>query len=282
MAESSSKPQKLRIFCCLNRDLLSNFALNLLLPALTNHEVHVGLTERVGGTLLPPDAWGLRELQSAEQRLPNEVFFPMIERGALPDDGIRYLTFTEIERCRGIQVSVLSRPNTAEGLETIQAFAPDLILTIRYGAILKPPVIAIPRLGVLNLHSGILPAYRGVLATFRALADGRNEIGCTLHEITDGTIDTGGVISVAHVPASNKRSLLWHIMSLYPPGAALVTAALDRLARGLPLERTPQLGGGAYFSYPTVEDWAAFTRKGWRVVDAGDLDEAFRRYLPRP
>jgi methionyl-tRNA formyltransferase len=185
----------MRILCCLNRDLASNLALNLLLPTLARHTVRVGLTERVGQVQAdePP---GRRQLRSAEQTFPNLALFPLIERAAQPDTRKRNLTFAEIQQLRGIPVEPLANPNSGSGLESVRSFAPDLIVTIRYGAILKPPVIEVPPLGVLNLHSGILPAYRGILATFRAMLKQGDEIGCTLHYIRDARIDTGDIVEI--------------------------------------------------------------------------------------
>lgn len=269
----------MRVLCCLNRDLASNVALNLLLPHLAGHEVRVGLTERVGAA--PADEpRERRELRTAEQQLPNEVLFPLIERAGQPDDGARFLTFAEIARHRGIPVAALPNPNTGEGLRQVQDFAPDVMLTIRYGAILKAPVIAVPRLGVLNLHSGLLPDYRGVLATFRALMHGDSHIGCTLHGIADGTIDTGPIVAAARIPVDRERSLLWHVLRLYEPGIALMAAALARLERGEAHTPEPQRPGtGAYFTYPTAAEWAAFTAAGWTVAQPSDIDGVMRRYL---
>ncbi len=262
----------MRILVCLNRDLASNLALNRLLPTLAEHTVLVGLSERVGSAGGQHEPRERAELRSAEQVLPNELLDPLIERANLPDDGSRRLTFAEIERHRGIEVASLSDPNSAAGLERVAAFAPDLLLTIRYGAILKRPVISIPRLGVLNLHSGILPSYRGVLATFRALMDGAEQIGSTLHYIQDSTIDTGDIIGIRTVTVRRDRSLLWHILALYPPGIALVSETIEGLARGRSPPRAAQTRcEGAYYSYPAAEDWAEFTRRGWRVVDASDI-----------
>lgn len=272
----------MRILCCLNRDLASNLALNLLLPTLARHHVLIGLTERVGNAQLEAaEAPERRELRTAEQQLPNDILFPLVERAALPDDGQRFLTFAEVERHRGIRVAALANPNTGAGLDMVRAFAPDLVLTIRYGAILKAPVIAVPRLGVLNLHSGLLPAYRGVLATFRALMQGDTHIGCTAHYITDGTIDTGPILGDARLPVVPGRSLLWHVLALYEPGVAMLAAAVDRLegGAGLPAASQPA-AGGAYYSYPTAADWAAFTRAGWTVAQPSDFAGLFRRYLP--
>jgi methionyl-tRNA formyltransferase len=271
-----------RILCCLNRDLASNVALNLLLPSLARHEVRVALTESVGKTHAvesePPERTQLRLL---EQRLPNEILFPLIERANLHDDAARHLTFAEIERHRGIRIDSLSNPNAAAGLDAVRAFAPDLILTIRYGAILKAPVIAIPRLGVLNLHSGVLPNYRGVLATFRALLNGDRHVGCTLHYIRDATIDTGDVVQISRIAVDSRRSLLWHVLALYPAGIDMIAAALDRLANGAALESTAQPpSSGSYYTYPTAEEWATFAQRGWQVAQIQDLLDVLQRYLP--
>jgi methionyl-tRNA formyltransferase len=277
----------MRILCCLNRDLASSVVLNLLLPVLSRHDVRVGLTERVGkAPSLGPEHPERRELRIAEQTFPNDVFFPLVERAGLPDNGTRYLTFAEVGRYRNIGVVPLGDPNAPDGLRMVRDFAPDLILTIRYGAILKSAVISIPKLGVLNLHSGLLPQYRGVLATFRAIASGDAQIGCTLHYISDGTIDTGAIdtgaiIGTAATPVMPGRSLLWHILALYPPGVGLIADALAAMSSGAPLiAATQSPNDGAYFSQPSNADWERFTRRGWRSADPGDLDTVLRRYLP--
>lgn len=267
----------MKILCCLNADVVSNVALNLLLPGLAGHDVTVGLSSRVGAVPDASEPRARRELRATEQLLPLEVIFPLVERAALPDDG-RYLTFAEVERHRGIRVISLPSPNNDAGLAFIQAAAPDVILSIRYGAIFKAAAIAKPRLGILNLHAGLLPEYRGVLASFRALMAGEREIGCTLHYITDGTIDTGPVVGQARVPADTRRSLFANVLSLYPSGIALMAQAIQRLATGGDLETSLQ-SGGSYYSYPTADEWDEFFRRGWRVADASDFHELYARYV---
>lgn len=262
----------MRILVCLNRDLASNLALNLLLPALAGHRVVVGLSERVGSADGRHEPRERTELRTAEQVLTNEFLYPLIDRADLPDDGSRWLTFTEIERRRGLTFESFSDPNSPAGLAAITAFAPDLLLTIRYGVILKQPLISVPRLGVLNLHSGILPTYRGVLATFRALMHEAGHVGCTLHYIRDPTIDTGDIVGVRTVAVRRERSLLWHILALYPPGISMLSDTLKDLESGRSPARTAQAtGAGAYYSFPSVDEWAEFTRRGWRVADASDI-----------
>ena len=93
----------MRLLCLLNRDLASSLALNLLLPSLQGHSVLVGLSERVGkGPAPAAEPAARQELRTAEQALPNDHLFPLIERAGLPDDGTRKLTFREIEALRGL------------------------------------------------------------------------------------------------------------------------------------------------------------------------------------
>ena len=271
----------MRILCCLNRDIASSVALNLLLPTFAKHQVRVAMSEQVGGAAaFPAEHPDRRDLRIAEQTLPNDVFFPLIERAGLPDNGNRYLTFAEVERYRGIRVAALPGPNSPQGLAELRDYAPDLILTIRYGAILKPAAISIPKFGVLNLHSGRLPHYRGMLATFRALAAGDAEIGCTLHYISDGTIDTGAIVNTASTRVTPGRSLLWHVLALYPVGVQLIADALSDLSRGVPLAAARQSANeGAYYSHPSMADWDIFRRRGWVSVHPSDIESIFRRYV---
>jgi len=268
----------MRILCCLNRDLASNLALNLLLPTLARHTVRVGLTERVGRAH-PEEPWQRRELRIAEQTFPNEALFPLVERAALGDSGRRNLTFTEIQQLRGIPVDSLGDPNGDAGLERVKSFAPDLIVTIRYGAILRNAVIAIPPRGVLNLHSGILPAYRGILATFRAMMNDDIEIGCTLHYIRDASIDTGDILAIHRRPLQRERSLLRNILDLYPAGIEMLANALQTLEQGGALSSSLQPREGAYYSYPTAQEWGEFTRRGGRIADPSDLQQVMLSYL---
>lgn len=267
----------MKILCCVNADIVSSVALNHLLPALLPHEVRVAYTMRVGAVNTNEPALR-RELRAAEQLFALDVLFPLVERANLEPVG-RFLTFAELQRHHGIPVVALPSPNTADGLSAIRAFAPDLIVSIRYGAIFKTDAIAVPRLGILNLHSGLLPSYRGVLATFRALMAGEREIGCTLHYIADGTIDTGPIVGTSPMVADPSRSLLSNVLALYPPGIAMMADAISRVASGEALATRVQ-SGGSYYTYPTADEWDEFQRRGFRVADPGDVHAVALRFMP--
>jgi methionyl-tRNA formyltransferase len=122
----------------------------------------------------------------------------------------------------------------------MRRLAPDLIVSIRYRRILKDAVIAIPRLGVLNLHSGVLPDYKGVMATFWAMLQNEEMIGATLHRIVDSGIDTGPVIGTRPVPADYGSSYLANVLRLYGPGCDMIVEAIQALETGKEPESTAQ------------------------------------------
>ena len=171
----------------------------------------------------------------------------------------------------------LPQPNSTTGREVLEAVAPDLIVSIRYRRILKDAVIAMPPLGILNLHSGVLPDYKGVMATFWAMLHGTATIGATLHRIVDGGIDTGPVIGIGRIPADYGSSYLANVLRLYGPGCELVTGALRAIAAGREVAASPQKPGGRYFSTPGVADLRAFSDRGLRLADGREWARLERR-----
>lgn len=264
----------LRLAVLTNRDVESCLALNALHRALGARIGAVFLSERVGGKSAASRA--LEPLAFLEQDLFNDHVFPAVER--TPPLG-RDLTFAEFERVHGIPVQSLGSARTPDALDALRAARADLFVSIRFGHILRDDAIAIPPRGVLNLHSGLLPQYRGVIATFRALLNGDAEIGCTLHWIDSPSIDAGGIIEMPRVAVDRAQSLLWHVLALYKPGIDAMARAVLALEAGEPLATTPQSADdGAYYSFPTDDDVARFTAAGWRLFGRDDVKALLARF----
>ncbi|MCH9693507.1 MAG: formyl transferase [Gammaproteobacteria bacterium] len=154
--------------------------------------------------------------------------------------------------------ATLNNPNSPDGLQSLAATSPDLVVSIRYRRILRDDAIAIPAHGVLNLHSGILPDYRGVMATFWSMLDGASEIGTTLHRIVDSGIDTGPVIEICRRPTQYSKSYLANVLALYAGGCDTVASAVRGIASGSVLAELPQVSGGSYYSEPGSADVQRF------------------------
>lgn len=260
-----------------NRDLASCLALNYLLPALVpEHQTNLIVSARVGGSK-PPSA-ELAQLKFAEQELFNELIWPLAD--ALPLDRRGSLrSFQALAEITGQPLLECNRLNDGPELERFTAMAPDLVISIRYGVILRQAVLSVPRLGVLNLHSGALPAYRGVMASFWALLHGETHLGTTLHTIDDASIDTGRIVASSELPVNPDKSYLWHVLSLYEAGCANIAAAVALLSSGQSLPAVPQAAAGAYYSFPNADALRRFHAAGWRLVDNDDLVTMARRFI---
>ena len=99
---------------------------------------------------------------------------------------------------RGLPVLQPARLGAVEQQELV-AFRPDLVLVMAYGHILKQEVIDTPRLGTFNLHTSILPKYRGASPIQTATACGEKETGVTLMKMVLA-LDAGPVAGVERVP----------------------------------------------------------------------------------
>lgn len=265
----------MRIVVLCNYDVASNYALNLLLPRLVpKHRVSVLYSSRVGGR--GPETEELAQLQFFEQTLFNQLLFPALAKG---QTGGELLSFQGLAEAHGVAIEVFNSINSSSGLQRLEAEGPDLILSIRYGRILKRRAIAIARWGVLNLHSGRLPTYRGVMATFRAMLAGDSHVGATVHTIEDAGIDTGEIFGIVDVAVDYDRSYWWNVLQLYPPGVELLVSAVERLAEYGVLSLTRQATDAAYFSFPDRRELDDFSARGHRLFDVDEVSAYSRRFV---
>lgn len=100
--------------------------------------------------------------------------------------------------CRqaGIPIVEVESFDSAAALRAIGDLKPDLFV-FAGGAILRAPLLAIPRLGTVNAHMGLLPFYRGMNVAEWACFHG-DPVGCTVHVIDTG-IDTGDIVCARQV-----------------------------------------------------------------------------------
>jgi methionyl-tRNA formyltransferase len=268
----------MRLLIFTNRDLASNINLNLILPHIAPLVKHIFVSDKVGGKNTNPPK-ELKEIKFFEQTLINDILFPQLENQHRDFEG-KYLTFNELSKKYNIPLQSFNDVKSAENLDYIRSLKPNLILSVRYGKIFGNEFLKIPTHGVINLHSGKLPNYRGVLAVFRALMNGDTEINATLHYIDDKTIDTGGIIGFSSLKVDKTKSLFWHIMSLYPESTALVVENINEILRGVKIETHTQNSEAAqYFTFPTHEEVAAFKAKGFSFIEVGEYEEILRQYV---
>ena len=158
---------------------------------------------------------------------------------------------------------------------------PDLIAVFGT-SLIRVPLLGKGRLGMVNLHGGLSPEYRGADCTFWALYNGEPEkVGCTIHYIDEG-IDTGRLI--AHVsppvhPGDDELTLFWRAVK---ESAEVYAELFERLERGERFGQTQASKGRLY----QVKDrsWRHESELAERMKRGGELAESLSlrvRWFPR-
>ena len=145
----------------------------------------------------------------------------------------RLLPAWKIARQRNIPLHRCDNINDPASIELIRACRPDLLVSAYFSQILGPDVIQLPRLGVLNVHPGWLPSYRGAMSYFWVLHNRSQRGGVTVHWIDEG-VDTGQILARKSFPI-RARATQESVLTLTAViGARLLRRVIRRLQRGEP------------------------------------------------
>ena len=131
----------------------------------------------------------------------------------------------------GVPVLQPVRPSEPQFLEALAALAPDGCPVVAYGALVPPAALAVPRLGWVNLHFSLLPAWRGAAPVQHALLAGDEITGASTFVLEQG-LDTGPVLGVVTEPVRPTDTAGDLLARLSRSGADLLVATLDALEDG--------------------------------------------------
>ena len=235
----------MRIALFYNSDIYAHLALNLLTPRLSEHSLGFFYSERVG-TKVERDyrLQKLAEFEKSFDTLPGGSFEQLAQAANSVEYAVRDINGVDAEK--------------------LSDFEPDLVVSIRFGQIFQASTISISRLGVINLHSGLLPGYKGVMASFWSLLNGESELGTTLHWITDNKIDSGAIISHCTQPVRHGLTYSQQVRALYKPGVEQIVRALADI-ESLAKRQKKNLPDGHYYSFPDTRHLDTFEEIGWKL-----------------
>lgn len=191
-----------------------------------------------------------RDLAAAGHRVVGIVTAPG-PRSRRTED---YREFAALAR-PGLDVIISNYPDRWAAM--IAPLRPDLLITGGFNWIIPADVLAVPRLGAINFHDGLLPKYRGLNATGWALRNEEPQIGFTVHRMTP-RLDDGPILAQGAMPLGDDDDIdtvrTWQ-MTMVP---RLLREALARIAADDP--GTPQSEADAYVTPGQFED-------AWRWLD---------------
>ena len=136
-------------------------------------------------------------------------------------------------------ILVLQPEHIKEHIEEIAGLFPDLIVTCAYGQILPKEILAIPRLGCINVHASLLPKLRGGAPIHHAIIDGHKKTGITIMYMSP-RMDEGDIISQKEIEILDTDT------------ASSLHDKLSLLGRDLLLETLPSIIDGS--NARTVQD----------------------------
>jgi methionyl-tRNA formyltransferase len=172
-----------------------------------------------------------------------------------------------------IQPRRLSEPDT---IQQINLWAPDLIVVVAFGQILRPAILDLPQFGCINVHASLLPRWRGAAPIQAAILHGDEHTGITIMRMDPG-IDTGPTLVHKSIQISGEDT------------AGTLIAKLSEIGANLLMETLPPLLSGKLVSKiqdDSLATYAPMIKKEDGLLDfsasAIDLDRKIRAFYPWP
>jgi methionyl-tRNA formyltransferase len=176
----------------------------------------------------------------------------------------------------GLNLHRPARVSSDEGIAALRLSSPEVMVVCAFGEVLSGEVLAVPRMGALNVHASLLPAYRGAAPIQRALMAGETKTGVTVQWMTEA-LDAGDVLLQRAVdvgPDENHGALSERLAEL---GASVVSESMALIAGG-EAPRVAQLHEEATYA-PSIRREEVFI--DWSRT-ATELCRLIRAMSPRP
>ena len=158
-----------------------------------------------------------------------------------------------------------SSVNAAEYVETLRRMSLDVIVSVAAPEIFRADLLHAPRLGCINIHSGRLPVYRGMMPTFWQMMRGEKEITVTVHEMAE-VLDAGKILGTVAVSVLPHDSLHRVITATKQAGARLLITVLEQFHAGEVVGVPVDMNAASYFSFPKREHVHEFRHRGHRLL----------------
>jgi methionyl-tRNA formyltransferase len=177
----------------------------------------------------------------------------------------------EIAQREQLPVLQPQRARDESFLQDLKPLQPDLIVVVAYGQILPPGILELPRFGCLNVHTSLLPKYRGAAPIQWAILNDESETGVTLMKM-DAGLDTGDIVAQERTPIQPDDTAETLHDRLGEMGAALLVNSLEAYVAGR-LRPQPQPAEGVSQA-PKIRktdgriDWQQPARAVWNRVRA--------------
>ncbi|MGL5964021.1 MAG: methionyl-tRNA formyltransferase [Fusobacteriaceae bacterium] len=192
--------------------------------------------------------FAVSSLKALHEKYGVKAIFTKIDK---PNARGKKINFTPVKDYALNNEIDIYQPNSVKTQETIEIMKnlnPDLIVVVAYGKIIPQDIIDIPKYGIINVHSSILPKFRGAAPINAAIVAGEKETGVTIMDI-ELELDAGDIIEIAKTEIDDKDNFITLHDRLKEIGAEALMVAVEKIFNGT-ATRTKQKHSEATFVKP--------------------------------
>ena len=152
--------------------------------------------------------------------------------------------------------------NNRENISILKSYDPSLLVSILGNQIFKKPLLELAPMGCINLHTALLPKYRGLMPTFWVLKNNETHTGVSVFFVDEG-IDSGPIIVQKKIKIANstQKELIIKTKRI---GMELIAQSINLIKNNdvnlIPNPKSEM----TYFSFPKREDVEHFLKSGKR------------------
>jgi methionyl-tRNA formyltransferase len=160
------------------------------------------------------------------------------------------------------EISLDKHINHEESIEKIESYKPDLLISILGNQIFKKQIINLAPKGCLNLHTALLPKYRGLMPTFWVLKNDEKFTGVSVFQVDEG-IDSGPIVVQEKIEIGNRsqEELIKYTKKI---GIEAIAKSVDMIEKDEVVLINNDASQKTYYSFPTRSDVKEFLNKGKR------------------
>lgn len=168
-----------------------------------------------------------------------------------------------MQKCNIPILDIQGSINSKASLDLMRSLSPDLLISIAFNQIFRRPLIELAPKGCLNLHTALLPKYRGLMPTFWVLKNNEKYTGVSVFFVDEG-IDTGPILvqKKTEIGSRSLESLIRHTKQL---GMEAILEAIQLIHLGGHQVLKSDGRGENYYTFPTKNDVAEFIKSGKRL-----------------
>lgn len=234
--------------------------LNFLLSKLPDH------SKVTGCVVLSPSPYGKRKsfIQKANETrkvFGNSFFLHYSMKFVLSKFKHRTKVLKVLDNYNIPAIFLDKNINHKDSLELINSHKPDILISVLGNEIFKKPLIELAPKGCLNLHTALLPKYRGLMPTFWVLKNNETKTGVSVFYVDEG-IDSGNIIiqKEVDIPVGTTQAEL--IDKTKHIGMQAILESIDLIKHNKVVEIENNDEEATYYSMPKREDVIEFLKTG--------------------